>query len=136
MTGTGPPQSGGGNFCCVTGTGYTPNSERIPGPDSFFPFLWEWFFDDRADPGFWVAGQTIEYWVSFTQLEPGDQIEFFANGTNPTPCGSSCNAPFGSVTVLASVPAFGAGGRVALVLTLATCFFVSHLWRLRRKPAA
>ena len=31
------PQPGGSSFCCIMASGYTPNSERIPGPDEFFP---------------------------------------------------------------------------------------------------
>jgi len=55
------PQVGGGTFCCITGTGYLPASERIPGPDEFFPFVWEWFFDDVGDPGLLVPGEVAPF---------------------------------------------------------------------------
>ena len=113
------PQPGGSSFCCIMASGYTPNSERIPGPDEFFPWAWTWFFDDFADPGLLAAGETVELWVSLTDLAPGNRIEFFAYGPSPEPCNPGNCQPFGVVTVRAdSVPLLDGVTTLALVLSL------------------
>jgi len=111
--------TGAGDFCCIGATGYTPESERIPGPDEFWPWIWNWFFDATADPGLLAAGETVDLWVSFTQLQPGDQIHFFASGPGPIPCGTSGCDPFGTTTVLAgAVPLLDFPGVLLLTLLL------------------
>ena len=113
------PQPGGSSFCCIMASGYTPNSERIPGPDEFFPWAWTWFFDDFADPGLLAAGEVVELWVSLTDLAPGNRIEFFAYGPSPEPCNPGNCQPFGVVTVRAdSVPLLDGVTTMALALSL------------------
>ena len=114
------PQPGGGDFCCITASGYTTGSERIPGPDEFWPWIWNWFFDDSADPGLLAAGETADLWVSFSSLAPGDRIGFFASGPSPEPCSGGTCQPFGTVTVLAESASL-LGTPATLVLVLMIC---------------
>ena len=117
----GEPQPGGWGFCCITASGYTTDSERVPGPDEFWPWIWNWFFDDPADPGLLSAGETADLWVSFTTLSPGNRILFFASGPSPEPCSGGTCQPFGMVTVLAETASLlDAPATLALVILICT----------------
>lgn len=126
-----PHYPGGYDFCCISASGYTTGSERIPGPDEFWPWMWNWYFDDPADPGLLAAGETADLWVSFTQLIPGDQIHFFAFGPSPEPCNSGSCQPFGTVTVLAgTAPLLSTPATLTLILLLcATALGLGHRFR-------
>ena len=128
-------QPGAWDFCCITGSGYIANSERIPGPDEFWPWIWNWFFDDPADPGLLAAGEHADLWVSFTELEPGNRILFFASGPSPAPCQGGACEPFGTVTVLPdSVPVLGP--RATLILLVLLCVIALSFggWFAAQKP--
>ena len=117
----GGPQPGGWGFCCITASGYTADTERLPGPDEFWPWIWNWFFDDPADPGLLAAGEIADLWVSFTTLDPGNRILFFASGPSPEPCSGETCQPFGTVTVLAgTVSLLDAPATLALVILICT----------------
>ena len=113
------PQPGGGDFCCIQASGYLADSQRLPGPDEFWPWIWNWFFDDVADPGLLSAGESADLWVSMSPLEPGDQILFFASGPSPEPCPGGQCPPLGHVTVIAdTAPALSPPAALTLGLLI------------------